>query len=230
MIYLQLFLSFFQIGLFSFGGGYAMIPLIQHELERHGWMTSSQFVDIIAISQMTPGPLSVNAATFVGYKMAGTMGGMVATLGVALPSMLLILSLSGFFFRYREHALQKSLFRCIRPAIAGLIADAAVAVLGTSLFAIPADSNWLGMFLQDIAHAFDIRAILLFVLCLALLAFAKMNPILLIGLSAILGILVYGLLPLLFPSLNMTSLTIFDPVHEGVFSRLIATPFLLSFS
>ena len=81
MIYLQLFLSFFQIGLFSFGGGYAMIPLIQHELERHGWMTSNQFVDIIAISQMTPGPLSVNAATFVGYKMAGIAGGMVATLG-----------------------------------------------------------------------------------------------------------------------------------------------------
>lgn len=87
MIYLKLFLSFVKIGLFSFGGGYAMIPLIQKEIESHGWLTPSQFIDIIAIAEMTPGPIAINSATFVGYNTAGFLGGAVATFGVALPSL-----------------------------------------------------------------------------------------------------------------------------------------------
>lgn len=208
MILLQLFASFFQIGLFSFGGGYAMIPLIQHELERHGWMTSGQFIDIIAISQMTPGPLSVNAATFVGYKSAGVVGGFIATLGVALPSLILILVLSGFFFRYRTHPLQRKLFYCIRPAIVGLIADAAISVLQTSLFKISFDSGWVSVFFGDFLGAFDIRGILLFTGFVVLLTIGKMNPIALMGISAVVGILVYTVLPILIPSMSIMLSTI----------------------
>jgi chromate transporter len=91
MIYLSLLITFFKIGLFSFGGGYAMIPMIEREIESHGWLSPAEFIDIIAIAEMTPGPIAVNSATFVGFKTAGILGGLFATLGVALPSLLLIL-------------------------------------------------------------------------------------------------------------------------------------------
>ena len=91
MIYLQLFLSFFQIGLFSFGGGYAAMPLIQGQIVKiHGWMTMSEFTDLITISQMTPGPIAVNSATFVGLRVAGYVGAVVATLGCILPSCIIV--------------------------------------------------------------------------------------------------------------------------------------------
>jgi len=102
MIYLKLLFTFFKIGLFSFGGGYAMIPMIEKEIEANKWLTSDEFVDIIAISEMTPGPISVNSATFVGYKTAGIFGGMFATLGVALPSLILILIISHFFLSLKN--------------------------------------------------------------------------------------------------------------------------------
>ncbi len=105
MIFLDLFLSFFKIGLFSFGGGYAMIPLIQKEITRNGWITPSEFVDIIAIAEMTPGPIAVNSATFVGYKTAGLFGGLVATIGVALPSAMLIFLIADFIQKYKTHPL-----------------------------------------------------------------------------------------------------------------------------
>ena len=102
MIYLRLFFSFFKIGLFSFGGGYAMIPMIQKEIEINGWLAASEFVDIIAIAEMTPGPIAINSATFVGYKTAGFFGGMVATMGVALPSIILVFIVSSFFFKIQK--------------------------------------------------------------------------------------------------------------------------------
>jgi chromate transporter len=201
MILLQLFVSFFQIGLFSFGGGYAMIPLIQHELERHGWMTPAQFVDIIAISQMTPGPLAVNAATFVGYRIAGIPGGFIATLGVALPSLILIMSLSVFFFRYRMHPLQRKLFYCVRPAILGLIADAAISVMQTSLFKISFETGWTAAFIKDVPGAFNVQGIILFAVFILMLTVGKMNPILVLVISVFVGILAYAVLPALFPAM-----------------------------
>src|SRR5690554_2965445 len=125
MIYLELLFSFIKIGLFSFGGGYAMIPLIQKEIESNGWLTPAEFGDIIAIAEMTPGPIAVNSATFVGYKTAGFFGGMIATFGVALPSLILVMIISSYFFKFKNHPLNDAVFYGVRPVIAGLIITAA---------------------------------------------------------------------------------------------------------
>src|SRR5690606_18104282 len=122
----KLFITFFKIGIFSFGGGYAMIPFIEKEIQAPNWLTSAEFVDIIAIAEMTPGPVSINSATFVGFKTAGFFGGLSATLGVAMPSLLLILLISQFFFKYREHPVNKAIFYGIRPVVAGLILSASI--------------------------------------------------------------------------------------------------------
>ena len=197
MTFLLLFTTFFKIGLFSFGGGYAMIPLIQHELEVHGWMLPSQFVDIIAIAEMTPGPIAVNAATFVGFRVSGFFGGLVATLGVAMPSLLLILFLSGFFFKYRTHPLQKSIFHCIRPTVTGLIAAAAISISRTALLLIPEHARvWVAVKENPVA-AVDWIGITLFVVFLLLLIRWKLHPVMLIVIAAISGIALYAGLPLI---------------------------------
>ena len=197
MTFLLLFGTFFKIGLFSFGGGYAMIPLIQHELEVHGWMTASQFVDVIAIAEMTPGPIAVNAATFVGFRVAGVFGGLLATLGVAMPSLLLILFLSAFFFRYRTHPLQKSIFHCIRPAVTGLIAAAAISICQTALSRVPEHRAFWPSVLSNPLAALDWTGIVLFGVFLLLLGRWKMHPVLLIGLAAVAGIVLYAGIPAL---------------------------------
>lgn len=107
MIYFQLFLSFFQIGLFSFGGGYAAMPLIQGQVvQGHGWLSMSEFTDLITISQMTPGPIAVNSATFVGIKIAGIPGALAATFGCILPSCILVTLLAKLYLKYREMAMR----------------------------------------------------------------------------------------------------------------------------
>ena len=115
MIQLLLFWTFFKIGLFSFGGGYAMIPLIQNEVEQNGWLSTKEYADIIAISQMTPGPLAVNAATYVGAKVSGIFGAISATLGVSLPSFILIVIIAHFFIHFKDNAVVESILRGIRP-------------------------------------------------------------------------------------------------------------------
>ena len=105
MIYLQLFLSYLKIGFFGFGGGYAMLSLIQNEIvEQRGWLTATQFADIVAVSQITPGPIAINSATYIGYTIAGFGGSVVATFAVCLPSLTLMLKLTSFFLRYRENS------------------------------------------------------------------------------------------------------------------------------
>ena len=210
MALLDLFATFFKIGLFSFGGGYGMIRMIQDELQRHGWLSPAQFIDIIAIAEMTPGPIAVNSATFVGYRVAGFLGALAATVGVALPSMLLIFFVSGFFFRYRAHPLQRSVFRCIRPAVTALIAAAAIGVAqtaflrenvmethqtGSAAAAGGAEDNLPGALLSMIQPV----PIVLFGLFLFLLLRKKLHPVLLIGIAAATGITVYWLAPLLWP-------------------------------
>lgn len=196
-----LFATFFKIGLFSFGGGYAMIPLIQHELEMHGWLTPAEFVDIIGIAEMTPGPIAVNAATFVGYRTAGFIGGLAATFGVALPSLLLILFLAEFFFRYRSHPLHKTVFHCIRPAVTGLIAAAAIAVAETSLFRMSFQAGFLSAISTHPTEVVDLVSLLLFGIFLFLLLKFKLHPVLLMGIAALTGIFVYWFIPVLFPPL-----------------------------
>lgn len=128
MIYLDLFVTFFKIGLFSFGGGYVMIPLISREIISHQWISGEAFIQIIGIAEMTPGPIAINSATFVGYQVAGMLGALCATLGVAMPSLLIVLFVSSFFFKYSRHPLSKRIFYYLRPIVAALILTAAIAI------------------------------------------------------------------------------------------------------
>jgi len=129
MICIKLFLTFLKIGLFMFGGGYAAIPLVQKEIiEMRNWVTLKEFIDILAIAEMTPGPIAINSATFIGYKLAGFWGGLFATAGVVLPAFLAILLIAGFFYTYITHPLVERVFRGIRPAVIGLIAAALVSL------------------------------------------------------------------------------------------------------
>jgi len=138
MVLWTLFTSFFKIGAFSFGGGYAMLPLIQREIiERHGYLTLEQFSDIIAIAEMTPGPIAINSATFVGYRVAGVTGSAVSTLGVVLPSFIVILLAAMFFVRFQKHPVVQAVFGGIRPVVIALIAAAAVGVGKISLLDLP---------------------------------------------------------------------------------------------
>ena len=119
---LKLFKTFFKIGLFTFGGGYAMIPLIQREvIERHKWIDEKDFLDMLVLAQSTPGPIAVNTSVFVGYKMAGVAGAIAATLGTVLPSFIVILLLALFFAEVRENRFIDAAFRAMRPAVIALI-------------------------------------------------------------------------------------------------------------
>lgn len=187
MIYMQLLTSFMKIGLFSFGGGYAMIPLIQKEIESHGWLSASEFVDIIAIAEMTPGPIAVNSATFVGYRAAGILGGLIATIGVAIPSLVLILIVSKYFFKFQNHPLNKMLFYGIRPVIVGLIFTAAVFVAQTAFFKEGATFD-LNSLMASPFSIVDLKSVIIFAFTLIGLIKFKINPILIIILSGLLGV------------------------------------------
>ena len=135
MILLLLFWTFFKIGLFTFGGGYAMIPLIQREAaEKNRWISEHDLLDITAIAESTPGPIAVNAATFVGQKVAGVAGADCATLGVVLPSFLVILLVAKFYLKFRKSRAVEGLLCGLRPAVVGLIGSAAVSMAQTVLF------------------------------------------------------------------------------------------------
>ncbi|MDK2854971.1 MAG: chromate transporter [Bacillota bacterium] len=171
MMVLNLFLTFFKIGLFSFGGGYAMIPLIQREIVTlHRWLTMSQFIDVIAISQVTPGPIAINAATFVGYKVAGVWGSAAATAGVVMPSVLVSLGLTWAFLRYRSLAVVKAMFTGIRPAVVALIVAATLSILPSSI------TNFAGL--------------LIALLAFLAIRYFKLDPILALVLAAAIGILI----------------------------------------
>ncbi|MHB1394338.1 MAG: chromate transporter [Clostridia bacterium] len=197
MIYLKLLFSFIKIGLFSFGGGYAMIPLIQREIEMHGWISPSEFVDIIAISEMTPGPIAVNSATFVGYKTAGLFGSVVATIGVALPSLIIILLVSGFFFKLQNKPINIMIFYGIRPVITGLIAAAGVFVAETSIFKKHISIEDFNYLFNKPSSFFDFGGIVILVASLVALVRFKIHPILTIAGAGVAGIIIYSLIPLL---------------------------------
>jgi len=123
MILWQLFVSFVQIGLVAFGGGYAMIPLIQAEVMSQGYLTAQEFIDILAVSEMTPGPMAINMATFSGFRIGGLVGALVATLGVVLPSLVLILILAPLMWKLRNLPRVRGLFRGLRAVITALISS-----------------------------------------------------------------------------------------------------------
>ena len=125
MIYLQLFCSFFKIGLLSFGGGYAAMPLIQNEVvEARHWLTMPEFTDLITISQMTPGPIALNSPTFVGFRLAGIPGALVATLGCVLPSCIIVTCIAKLYLKYQKLTVIQGILGSLRPAVVGMIAAA----------------------------------------------------------------------------------------------------------
>lgn len=134
MIYLQLFWSFFQVGLFAFGGGYAALPLIQEQVVNiRGWLSMESFTDLVTISQMTPGPIAINSATFVGIQMAGTPGAIVATIGNIFPCVIIVLILAKLYAKYCDLPLVKTVIKGLRPAIIALIATAAISLTKDAL-------------------------------------------------------------------------------------------------
>lgn len=174
MIYLQLFLSFLQIGAFSFGGGYAAMPLIQNQVvQLHPWLSQSEFTDLITISQMTPGPIAVNSATFVGTRIAGVPGALAATIGCVLPSCILVTILAKIYLKYRSLSLLQDILKSLRPAVIAMIAAAGVSILVTAFWGNDISS----LHLDTILSSTNIRAVGIFLVSLILLARFKMDPI-----------------------------------------------------
>ena len=169
MICFQLFLSFLQIGLFSFGGGYAAMPLIQDQVVTiHGWLSMSEFTDLVTISQMTPGPIAINSATFVGIKIAGLPGAAVATLGCILPSCIIVTLIARLYFKYRNMEIMEGVLNSLRPAVVAMIAAAGIDILVPALWEegseiVLANTDWV------------MAAI--FVVCVILLRKFRMNPV-----------------------------------------------------
>lgn len=169
--YLQLFLAFLQIGAFSFGGGYAAIPLIQSQvIDRYGWLTAKDFTDLITISQMTPGPIAINAATFIGSRVGGIPGSMLATAGVILPSCIFVSVLAMVYRRYRKLALLQNVLSTLRPSVVALIFSAGLVLMKPVLFA---DGT-----LSFAGGNFQIRLFLLFAAAVVALRRFKLDPIL----------------------------------------------------
>lgn len=171
-VLLELFISFFKIGAFSFGGGYAMLPLIEKEIiDIHGWLSTTEFIDILAVSEMTPGPIAINSATFLGYKVAGVLGSITATIAVILPSFIVMSLIFHFIVKFKNTPYVEWIFSGIRPVVLGLIAAAAITV-GKNAF-------------------IDIKSVIIAIILFYLVSFKKLNAILAIVLAGIFGIILY---------------------------------------
>ena len=188
MIYLYLFITFFEIGIFGFGGGYGMLSLIQTEVVvNHNWLTTAEFTNIVAISQMTPGPVGINSATYCGYVAAhnaGFGGGMavlgsaIATFALVLPSLIMMILISKMFMKYMNHPVVTNIFLGLRPAIVGLLAAATLLLMTDDNFSTPQSNPW--QFYISVA---------LFVATFVGTKYIKVNPILMIGLAAFAGLI-----------------------------------------
>ncbi|OUP48821.1 chromate transporter [Lachnoclostridium sp. An181] len=177
MIYLQLFFSFLQIGLFSFGGGYAAMPLIQGQIvTAHKWLSMAEFTDLITISQMTPGPIAVNSATFVGIKIAGIPGAIIATAGCILPSCLIVTLIAKFYLKYRNMDVLQGVLATLRPAVVAMIASAGISILVTAFWGNDAVITFIGTNWIMVA---------IFIVCFILLQKGKLNPIVVMLLAGV---------------------------------------------
>ena len=193
MIFIELLCSFLMIGLFSFGGGYGMLSVIQGEVvARHAWLTAAEFTDIVAVSQMTPGPIGINSATYVGYtavlnatgsEVLAVLGSLTASFAVMLPSIVLMLIVSRFFMKYSKHRNVENVFRLLRPAVVGLIASAALLLMTEENFGSPTETPlqfWV--------------SVALFVAAFVAMKFFKVSPILILLLAGVFGGVFYGLI------------------------------------
>lgn len=187
ILFLQLFYTFFKIGLFGFGGGYAMLSMIQGEVvTRYEWLSTSEFTDIIALSQMTPGPIGINSATYVGYTAVvnagyppaiGVLGSAMTTFSVVLPSFILMIIISRFFLKYQKHPAVEATFQGLRPGVVGLLAAAALVLMNGENFGTDTYQVIISIFLFGGVFIASYRY--------------KINPILLITLSGIMGYVFY---------------------------------------
>lgn len=172
MIIFELFISFLKIGAFSFGGGYAMLPLIEKEIiEVHKWLTLPEFIDILAVVEMTPGPVAINSATFLGYKVAGVLGSIVATTAVVLPSIVVILIIAHFLSKFKTSPYVEWAFKGIRPVVLGLIVTASLTVSKNSIL--------------------DIKSFVLMIVLFYLTSFKNLHPILTIVIAGVVGAVIY---------------------------------------
>ena len=185
IIYLELLWSFFQIGLLSIGGGYAAMPLIQHQVvEMHPWLTMTQFADITAIAEMTPGPIAINSATFVGIQVAGLPGAIVATFGCVLPSCVIVMTLAYIYYRFRGLAMVQGVLAGLRPAVVAMIASAGLSLLFLSVYgqkgmtAGPGSVNYI--------------SVSIFTLSMLFLRKCKVNPIYVMAGAGIVGVILYS--------------------------------------
>ena len=179
MIYLQLFYSYLKIGFFGFGGGYAMLSLIQNEVVvQNAWMSNAEFADIVAVSQMTPGPIAINSATYVGYTVAGFWGAVVATISVCLPALTLMILITRFFLRLKQNPIVEGAMKGMRPVVIGMIASAALLLMFPHSKA-PDEQNFIDGWSWALFGGVFVASV------------KKVNPILLICLSAAAGILIY---------------------------------------
>jgi chromate transporter len=190
MIYLQIFVSFFQIGLFSFGGGYAALPLIENQvIDVHKWLSLAEFADLITISQMTPGPIALNAATFVGTRVGGLLGAIVATIGCITPSCIIVLMLAYLYYKYKNLSTIQGVLNGLRPAVVSLIASAGISILALALFKTEV-TTLLNVKFSDI----NIVSLILIVIGVFVLKKYKSNPIHIIMASGVVGFIIYALI------------------------------------
>ena len=174
IVYWQLFYAYTKIGIFGFGGGYAMLSLIQHEVvDKYHWLSLAEFTDVIAISQMTPGPIGINSATYIGYTVTGNVwGAILATVAGSLPSFLMVLAISMFFAKFRENRYVSAAFTGLRPVTIGLIAVAALVLMNGDNF-------------------IDYKSVLIFIAAFVLSWKFNVHPILMICLAGIAGVILY---------------------------------------
>ena len=177
-IYIKLIWAYLKIGLFGFGGGYAMLSLIQREVVDSGWISSTTFTDIVAISQMTPGPIGINSATYIGYVVTGSVwGSILATVTVVLPPFVLVLYASHFIRRHKDSAIIKGVFMGLRPVVVGLIASAALLLMNGENF---------GTATPDC-----IKSIVICIASFCVVYFTKIHPIFIIIAAGIVGAFIY---------------------------------------
>lgn len=185
MIFLQLFWEFFKTGLFSIGGGLATLPFLQDIAQNYPWFTSNDLLDMIAVSESTPGPMGVNSATYAGFRAAGVPGSLMATFSLVLPSVIVIVLIARALTRFRDSTLVQDGFYGLRPASAGLIFGAMLEVFASSLFHT---ELWTGI--SSLISVLNLPAIAFFLaLSFAIWKFPKIHPIVFIGIGAIFGIL-----------------------------------------
>jgi chromate transporter len=189
-IMVELFLIFFKIGIFTFGGGYAMIPLFRQELVGGGYISEALLLDFIGISESTPGPFAVNMATFIGTEYAGILGAFAATLGVVLPSFLIILLIARFGSKFLASKTVTQAFIGLKPVVIGLIFSVAIMLIFKQVTPAINFKEFVFNF-----EGFDVKAIFIMAVSIFLIRyFKKVSPILIIVLSAVLGIILYGII------------------------------------